>query len=180
MLETKKDYTETEMKRLDEQMKFVPLTYDKLFKGIFKDDLELLKLFILDQLEFDIDPNRCKIELFDSEIPTLNNNEYQKTVDFFVKIENIYVNIEINREYFRSVEKRNLMYADRLYSLILEQGNNLGDLEDTVFVQINLNAVDKLNNKKEKLKYGTDRLVTYGIYSNEIYNDNKFVLVKYL
>ena len=119
-------------------MKFIPITYVKLFKGIFKDDLDLLKLFILEQLEFDIEPSQCKIELFDSEIPTLNKNEYRKTVDLYVKIENIYVNIEINREYFRSVEKRNLMYADRLYSLMLEQGNSLGDLEDIVFVQINL------------------------------------------
>ena len=119
-VETKKCIIEEEIILLDEQEKFVPLTYDKLFKGIFKDNLELLKLFILDQLEFDIEPNECKIELFDSEIFKYNKSEYQKTVDLYVKIQNIYVNIEINRKYFKNVEKRNLMYADRLYSMILE------------------------------------------------------------
>lgn len=48
MLEVKKCITEEEMIMLDEQERFVPLTYDKLFKGIFKENLELLKLFILD------------------------------------------------------------------------------------------------------------------------------------
>ena len=180
MLEVKKCITEEEMIMLDEQERFVPLTYDKLFKGIFKENLELLKLFILDQLEFDVKPEDCKVELFDSEVFKYNKSEYQKTVDLYVKIQNIYVNVEINRKYFKNVEKRNLMYADRLYSMILEQGNSLDDLEDKIFVQINLNASDKLDVRKEKLKYGTDKLVTYGLYTNEIYNDNKFVLVKYL
>lgn len=111
---------------LDEHTKFIPLTYDKLFKGIFKDNLELLKLFILEQLEFDVNPDECKIELYDSELPKLNKNEYQKIDDLYVRIHNIYVNVEINREYFISVEKRNLMYADRLYSMILEQGLEQG------------------------------------------------------
>ena len=180
MVEIKKYFTEEDMIMLDEEVRFVPLTYDKMFKGIFKERLDILKLFILSQLELDIEPDMCKLELLDSELPKMNKNEYQKTVDLYVKINKIYVNIEINREYFNNIGKRNLMYADRLYSMILEQGNSLDDLEDKIFVQINLNAVDKLDMKKEKLKYGTDKLVTYGLYTNEIYNDNKFVLVKYL
>ena len=36
------------------------------------------------------------------------------------------------------------------------------------------------DSEKEKLKYGTDKLVTYGLNSKETYNDNKFVLIKYL
>ena len=180
MLDVKKYYTEEDMIILDEKVRFIPLTYDKLFKGIFKDKLEILKQFILSQLDLDINPKDCKIELFDSEIPKLNKNEYQKTIDIYVRIDNIYVNIEINREYFKNIEKRNLMYADRLYSMILEQSEGLDKLDDILFVQINLNASDKLNIRREKLKYGTDRLVTYGIDSKETYNDNKYVLIKYL
>ena len=44
MLEVKNDYTDEEMTLLDECTKFIPLTYDKLFKEIFKSDLKLLKL----------------------------------------------------------------------------------------------------------------------------------------
>ena len=153
MVETKKYFTEEDMIMLDEEVRFVPLTYDKMFKGIFKERLDILKLFVLSQLELDIEPDECKLELLDSELPKMNKNEYQKTVDLYVKIDKIYVNIEINREYFNNISKRNLMYADRLYSMILEQGNSLDDLEDKIFVQINLNASDKLDVRKEKLKY---------------------------
>lgn len=73
-----------------------------------------------------------------------------------------------------------MIYADRLYSMILEQSKSLDKLDNIIFIQINLNAVDKLDAKKEKLKYGTDRLVTYGVNSNKTYNNNKFVLLSIL
>ena len=95
MLETKNYYTEEDMILLDEEYKLIPLTYDKLFKEIFKERLDILKLFLLSQLELDIDPNECKIDLFNSELNKINKNEYQKIVDIYVKIEKIYVNIEI-------------------------------------------------------------------------------------
>lgn len=53
---------------LDEEVKLILLTYDKMFKGIFKERLDILKLFILSQLELDISPDECKIELLDSEL----------------------------------------------------------------------------------------------------------------
>ena len=180
MVETKKYFTEEDMIMLDEEVRFVPLTYDKMFKGIFKERVDILKLFILSQLELDIEPEECRLELLDSELPKMNKDEYQKTVDLYVKINKIYVNVEINREYFNNISKRNLMYADRLYSMILDQGEMLDELDNRFFVQINLNAVDKLDIKKEKLKYGTDKLVTYGVNSGDVYNDNKLILVKYL
>ena len=134
MLEVKKEITEEEIILLDEEVKLIPLTYDKMFKGIFKERLDILKLFILCQLELDIDPSECKIELLDSELPKISKREYQKTVDLYVKIDKIYVNIEVNREYFKNINKRNLMYADRLYSLVLEQGENTDELDNRFFI----------------------------------------------
>lgn len=180
IINKKKYYTEEDMILLDEECSFIPITYDKMFKGIFRSRLDMLKLFILSQLELDIEPSECKIDEVNSEVVKLNEDEYQKTVDLYVKIDRVYVNIEINREYFRDVVKRNLLYADRLYSMLLKEGEDAGELDKRIFVQINLNAVDKLDIRREKLKYGTDRLITYGVNSEMTYNDNKIVLVKYL
>lgn len=66
MVETKKYFTEEDMIMLDEEVRFVPLTYDKMFKGIFKERLDILKIFVLSQLELDINPDECKLELLDS------------------------------------------------------------------------------------------------------------------
>ena len=167
MLETKKYYNEEDMIKLDMEMNFIPLTFDGLFKGVFKNDLNLLKKFILSQLEFDVDIDvdlDCfKIELLDSELAKEKVLEYQKTVDIYVKIGNVFVNIEMNREYFRSIEKRNFMFAEKLHGMLLSKGENIKKLDNKIFVQINLNAVDKLDDKKEKLKYGTDTVVMYGM-----------------
>ena len=132
MLDVEKYITEEDMIMLDYEMEFIPLTFDTLFKGIFKKDLELLKLFILSQLELDIDPSICKIELLDSELPKDNKREYQKTVDIYVKIEKIYINIEINREYFKDVEKRNFIFADKLHVMLLEAGQTIKDISDKI------------------------------------------------
>lgn len=180
MLETKEYYTEEDMIKLDMEKNFIPLTFDGIFKGIFKKDLELLKKFILSQLEFDIELDKCKIELLDSELPKDKAFEYQKTVDIYVKIGNLYVNIEINREYFKSVEKRNFIFAEKLHAMLLEKGENIESINDRIFVQINLNAVDKLDDKKEKLTYGDDTIVLYGMKTGKVYDDNKYILVKFL
>lgn len=180
MLDVDRYYTEDDMIKLDMELSFIPLTYDGMFKGVFKTNLEILKLFILSQLKLDIDPGMCKIELLDTELPKVNKREYQKTVDIYVRIDNVFVNIEINREYFREVEKRNFIFADKLHTMMLERGDDARKLNEKIFVQINLNAIDKLDENKEKLKYGTDKVVTYGINTGKIYDNNKYILVNFL
>ena len=41
--------------KLDKEREFIPLTFDGMFKGLFKKDLNLLKDFISSQLSKDID-----------------------------------------------------------------------------------------------------------------------------
>ena len=96
------------------------------------------------------------------------------------KINNIFVNVEINREYFKNVEKRNFIFADKLHTMMLHRGDDARTLEDKIFVQINLNAVDKYDSNKKKLKYGTDKIVYYGLDTGIIYNSNNYSYVKYL
>ena len=109
----KKYYDVEELMRLDKEKEFIPLTFDGMFKGLFKKDLNLLKDFILSQLGTDIDSDMCNIQLLDSELFKDKYNEYQKTVDICVEMNNILINVEINREYFKNVEKRNFIFADK-------------------------------------------------------------------
>lgn len=104
---------------------------------------------------------------------------HQLFVDIYVRLLDIYVNIEINREYFNVVKIRNLIYSDRLYSMLLKQGKSLDDLDKIKFVQININVSDKNDISGKKLAYGTDLLVTYGLKSKKVYNSNKLVLIRF-
>ena len=63
---------------------------------------------------------------------------------------------------------------------MLHRGDDVESLENKIFVQINLNAVDKYDDNHNKLKFGTDKVVLYGLDSGIVYNSNKYVLVKYL
>lgn len=180
MIKVKQYYTAEELMKLDKEKEFIPLTFDGMFKGLFKKDLNLLKDFILSQLSNDIDSDMCNIQLLDSELVKDKYNEYQKTVDICVEMNNILVNVEINREYFKNVEKRNFIFADKLHTMMLHRGDDIESLENKIFVQINLNAVDKYDDNNKKLTFGTDKVVLYGLDSGIVYNSNKFVLVKYL
>lgn len=180
MIKEKKYYTAEDLMKLDKEMEFIPLTFDGMFKGLFKKDLNLLKDFILSQLSTDIDGDMCNIQLLDSELVKDKYNEYQKTVDICVEMNNILINVEINREYFKNVEKRNFIFADKLHTMMIKRGDGIEELENKIFVQINLNAIDKYDENHNKLTFGTDKVVFYGLDSGIVYNSNKFVLVKYL
>lgn len=180
MIKEEEYYSAEDLIKLDNEREFIPLTFDGMFKGLFKKNLDLLKEFVLSQLGIDIDSNMCTIELLDSELTKDKIDEYQKTVDIYVRINNIFVNVEINREYFKNVEKRNFIFADKLHTMMLHRGDDVKSLEEKMFVQINLNAVDKYDEDNNKLKYGSDKIVYYGIDTGKIYNSNKFVYVKFL
>jgi len=180
MIKEKNYYCAEDMVMLDQEREFIPLTFDGMFKGLFKKDLNLLKDFIMSQIGLEIEDGMYKIEIMDSELVKDKIDEYQKTVDINVLINNMYVNIEINREYFKNVEKRNFIFADKLHTMMLKRGDDTKSLENKMFIQINLNAVDKYDEDNNKLKYGTDKIVYYGLDTGKIYNSNNFVYVKYL
>lgn len=180
MIKEKKYYNAEELMKLDREKEFIPLTFDGMFKGLFKKNLDLLKDFIFSQIGLEIDSDMYKIQLLDSELFKDKVDEYQKTVDIYVQLNNIFVNIEINREYFKNVETRNFIFADKLHTMMLHRGDDVKTLDDNIFIQINLNAIDKYDDDHNKLKYGTDKIVYYGLDTGKVYNSNKYSYVKYL
>ena len=162
-------------KELDRRLKLISLTYDKMFKGLFLKNKEILKKFILTQIELDIAPSECKIEILNNELPKDRIKEYQKVLDIYVLINNyFYVNLEINRSYYNDVKLRNLMYDNKNFGMLLEESAEPKELIDKRFVQINLNT------KEKDVDTGWDKIVMYGLQSGKTYFENKYILIKYL
>jgi len=158
--ELKNKYTRERLIILDKELKFIPLTYDFAFKKVFCFNKELLKDFLISVLELEdiINPDECKIELEPNELPKENKKEYKKTIDINVILNNdIYVDIEVNREAFKDIKLRNMMYVDKLYSMILDKGEHYHKLDEKVMYQLNLNAIDK------QITCGNDVVVPYGL-----------------
>ena len=169
-IQKKVDYEE-----LDKHLELIPLTYDKMFKSIFLKNKQILKKLILSLIEPDIDPDECRIEILNNELPKDIMKEYQKVVDIYVLINGIfYVNLEINRSYYNNVKYRNLVYDNKNFGMLLEKGTNPRELTNKQFIQINLNT------KEKNVDIGEDKVIMYGLESKKMYFENKYILIKYL
>lgn len=182
MVKEKNILTKEDVLRLDyEKKELIPLTFDSIFKGIFVKNLDFLKMFIMSQLDIPFKPDKCNIELLNNETLKENKEEYKKTVDVYVRINNLlYVNLEINREYFKTIKLRNLIFADKLYSTILKKGEHQKELSKRYFVQINLNAMEKTDTDDINFSYGEDTIILFGSKSKQPYTKNKYTLIKFL
>ena len=169
-IQKKVDYEE-----LDKHLELIPLTYDKMFKVILLKNKQILKKLILSLIEPDIDPDECRIEILNNELPKDIMKEYQKVVDIYVLINGIfYVNLEINRSYYNNVKYRNLVYDNKNFGMLLEKGTNPRELTNKQFIQINLNT------KEKNVDIGEDKVIMYGLESKKMYFENKYILIKYL
>ena len=77
--------TKEYLKQLDEKMDMIPLSYDLVFKSIFKLNLNLLVDFLNTSLKIEISKDD-KIRILDSELPVTNKNERKKMAFIIVSI----------------------------------------------------------------------------------------------
>ena len=163
------------LKEVDERLKMIPLTFDVVLKGVFTKNQDLLKKFLICVLNLDLEPDTTKIHISNTELIKQNVKEYQKRVDILVVInEKFTVDIEVNRSPFKRVKRRNTMYLDKVNTLILEVGNKTIKVNDKFVYQLNLNAVDKEYDEPD------DIVGLCSLKTNKIYQDNKFIILKYL
>ena len=160
---------------LDKKTNMLPITFDPIFKSVFSRNLEVLKELLVDILHLEYELEELDIRILNNELPKENYKEYQKRIDVNIVLnDDIYVEIEINKENFELVKYRNKMYADKLYSMLLESGENARKLEYIRFYQLNLNT----ENKSEKV--GEHIIVPYDISTDSVYISNEQTILKYL
>lgn len=165
-----KKITKEYLKQLNGKMEMIPLSYDLVFKGVFKSNLELLVELLNACLKFEILKDD-KIRILDSELPIATKNERKKMVDIIISInDKIFIDVEMNRSKFEYVMERNFNYLDKISTITLEKGKNLKDINN---IQINLN-VSPLEKDLE------DVIVPYGIITKKIYPSNKKLISKSL
>lgn len=163
--------TKEYLKKLDQKLELIPLSYDIAFKSTFKTNLNLLKHILNATLPIEIS-KEDKINLLDSEMPIINKKEHEQIVDIFVVInKNIFIDIEMNRSKFESVLERNIRYMNIISNRIFEKGESIKDLKDKYIFQINLNA----NPYEDVLD---DIIVLYGLLTKKIYSSNERTIVK--
>ena len=161
------------LENLDQTLSLIPLNYDRAFKSVFKINLDILKDFLKVTIPININDNDS-INLLDSEIPVTSKNEYKRTVDILVVINNkIFIDVEMNKSKFEYVSERNFSYGDIISTRVIETGEDINNLKYKYVYQLNLNE----SPYEDILE---DDIVLYGLKSHKIYNSNRHTLTKSL
>ena len=156
--------------KLDEKLDMIPLSYDLVFKSVFKLNLNLLVDLLNASLKMEISKDD-KIRILDSELPITNKNERKKMVDIIVSInDKIFIDIEMNRSKFEYVMERNFNYLDKIATIIFEKGKSIKEINN---IQLNLN----ISPFEEDLE---DIIVPYGLLTQKVYPSNKRIFLKSL
>ena len=165
----KKLLTRDDLVKLDSKLQMISLTFDIMFKNVFTDDLDILKEFLILETKLDLDPHETSITLLNNELPKENMNEYKKTIDIYVVLnDKVNINVELNDSKFgEAISLRNGIYESKLFTMMLEKGQTVKDIMNKKLIQLNLNT------KNSDINYGEDILMTYGIKTGNFYLKNK-------
>ena len=180
-------YKKLDLKYKDGKHIFFNLTRDFVFKTIFDSNIDILKKLLISVLHLNFNSDKSKIILSNVELPKELEKEYQKKVDILVFLEpNLTVNIEVNRDKYENVKRRNFMYLAKIYSLVLNKGENKRELEKRPFYQLNINANPSDNKYGEDIYYYrsertgeslTDEVITFikniEFYHNLYYTEHR-------
>ena len=125
------------------------LCNDSVFKELFSKVPNALILLISDVLNIDYDTIKTNstVELA-SELN--KNREQSKTTvcDFVVKVNDyLWVNVEMNKTYYKGLTERNLLYASRILSNNIKEGTPYSKLPIYKVTQLNINCFRNINGK---------------------------------
>ena len=161
------------LKKLDKKITLINLTYDIVFKSVFRRNKDLLKDYLKSIMNLNI-KKESKITFLNNELYKENKNEYHKIVDLYLSIDNqIFIDIELNKMPFEMVRERNSLYLNKLASMLLETGEDIKKLKKYSLYQINLNAhkSDVDINKK---------VIPYDIENRKIYPIKQKTIIRSL
>ena len=132
--------------------RYIPITYDKIFKKVFGDPNNTDKLAYLLSTIFKIPFEDLKdnIEIIESEKRVNKVNEKMSKSDIVLNIKFSSfekVNLEMNIGFYKEVIVRNLGYNSNLLSSSLKVGKNYSDIKPVIQINFNTYDIDKNSHK---------------------------------
>ena len=125
------------------------LCNDSVFKEIFSKVPNALIVLISDVLGIDYDSikENTKVELA-SELNKTREKNKTTVCDFIVKIGDYFsVNVEMNKNYYKGLLERNLLFSSRLLSNNIPKGVEYKELPKYKVAQLNINCFKNANGK---------------------------------
>lgn len=124
-------------------VKIIPLTSNVMFKELFGnvENKEATAYLISTLFELDYNEVLKNIKYQNTNLEINNIQDYKYDTDVIVTLNNeISVNIEMNKEYWKGIENRNLAYATTLFASQFKKGSKKEDFKNSKkVIQININ-----------------------------------------
>ena len=141
-------------KVVKEKTKIVSLSYNAMFKAIFRNNKKILSQLvqsIFDYLKLSINVIDKNLEIVNNELWINNAKDKQLVCDYRIKInDDIELNIEINRTYYSGLEERNLCYCFKIYCDHFKAGDDYSEFKKYLLVQVNFNNFANIDNEPVK------------------------------
>lgn len=135
-----------------EEVKVIPMTYDYVFKSVLSENKEYLARILSNILNIDKDYILDNLVYKNTEHTKLSKKDKRKISDLIVEVENMKINLEMNKGYYKSLTHKNNMNLDEW-----EKENNyecvyvkLEDLDDLLSTTMNDHHMNKIVYKEIK------------------------------
>lgn len=135
------------------ETKLLELTSDVVFKAFMMSDKVTLYKSKLIHLITGIEEEKLNEAVYVcKEFPVNHKQDKVYRSDIIVEVENCYINIEMNREYYEGIFVKNSMYMSKIRSEELDRGEEYTELKDVI--QINIDSFGKFKDKKLVYEFG--------------------------
>ena len=153
------------------------MTYDYVFKSVLSENKEYLARILSNILNIDKDYILDNLVYKNTEHTKLSKKDKRKISDLIVEVENMKINLEMNKGYYKSLTHKNNMYIYRLILGSIKEKEEYIDY-DKMIIQVNFDVKwkfrDKLITKFEMIEKETGKKRCDYIESNDpiIYHVN--------
>lgn len=160
-----------------EEGKVIPMTYDYVFKSVLSENKEYLARILSNILNIDKEYILDNMVYKNTEHTKLSKKDKRKISDLIVEVENMKINLEMNKGYYKSLTHKNNMYIYRLILGSIKEKEEYIDY-DKMIIQVNFDVKwkfrDKLITKFEMIEKETGKKRCDYIESNDpiIYHVN--------
>ena len=169
-------YTEEYLKEVDNNIQFIPLTFDYAFKSIMMKNIDLFKDFLIKTMNLRIRDEDNYILFLDKELVKQNFKEHGKVIDLNVKIgANLLIDVEVNTSSYEVVMDRNELYLEKLHTLSFEVGEEYQVYKSKYIYQLNLNAYPY-----EDKHVGERVAMMYDVKNHKVFNSRRKIYIKNL
>ena len=153
------------------------MTYDYVFKSVLSENKEYLARILSNILNIDKEYILDNLVYKNTEHTKITKKDKRKISDLIVEVENMKINLEMNKGYYKSLTHKNNMYVYRLILGSIKEKEEYIDY-DKMIIQVNFDVKwkfsDKLVVKFEMIEKETGKKRSDYIESNDpiIYHVN--------